>query len=59
MVCSETADYVREISSVAEAPASWNAGTRKQARTRFTWEENLLPLVADLDHVAARLTVPR
>jgi polysaccharide biosynthesis protein PslH len=53
VVCPNTADYVREICSATESPASWDPGTRTQARTRFTWERNLMPLMEELDHVAA------
>lgn len=56
-VCPSVADYVREIGNVAESPVSWDAEIRNQARTRFTWEHNLLPLVEALDHVAPRSTV--
>ena len=45
IVCPEVEDYVREIGAAGEAPVSWVPSIREQARTRFTWATNLLPLV--------------
>jgi sugar transferase (PEP-CTERM/EpsH1 system associated) len=56
-ICHSTADYLLELCTAAESPVSWDAVTRDQARTRFTWQQNLQPLVEGLDHLAARSMV--
>jgi glycosyltransferase involved in cell wall biosynthesis len=56
VVCRTSADYVRELCSGTESP-SWDQKIRQQASARFSWEKNLLPLIEELRHPAARVMV--
>jgi polysaccharide biosynthesis protein PslH len=57
VVCPTSADYVREVRGSAESPVSWDRGIRQRARTRFTWENNLLPLIDRLGQPSRRSMV--
>ena len=45
IVCQSVDDYVREIGATVRIPAAWTSSIRDDARARFSWAKNLLPLV--------------
>jgi sugar transferase (PEP-CTERM/EpsH1 system associated) len=57
VVCPTSADYVQALSNAPETPAQWDQGIRQQAKARFSWEKNLLPLVEGLSNRAEKSMV--